>query len=180
VRVNLANLGEALTIREYRDGDSVEEITSLLNRGYAALAERGLRYVASWQTPDMTLERIRMGTCFLALDGSRIVGTVMLYPTAEDSECQLYTQPGVFHFGKFAVDPNRQREGIGRMLFLAAEDEARKQGATTFACDTAEPATDLIAMYRRWGFEIVGKQDYSLTNYISVVLAKSLTDCPIA
>lgn len=163
-----------ILIREYRDEDSIEAITVLLNRGYAGLAERGLRYVASWQTPEMTLERIRMGTCFLALDGSKIVGTVMLYPTAEDAGCELYMQPGVFHFGKFAVDPDRRGEGIGRMLFDTIEATARDQGAEILACDTAEPATDLIAMYERWGFKIVGKQDYTLTNYISVVLAKPL------
>jgi GNAT superfamily N-acetyltransferase len=163
-----------ITIREYNDGDSIEALTLLLNRAYASLADQGLRYVASWQTPEMTLERIHQGTCFIALDGEEIVGTAMLYPTDEYSECAHYRQPGVFHFGKFAVDPDRQGEGIGRLLYKALEDPAREQGATEFACDTAEPATHLIQMYRRWGFEIIGRQDWSLTNYISVVLSKRL------
>jgi GNAT superfamily N-acetyltransferase len=163
-----------IQIREYCEGDPIDEISGLLNRGYAALANRGLRYVASWETPDMTASRIPTGTCFLALDDSRIVGTAMLYPPQEDSECDLYTQPGVFCFGKFAVEPERKGQGIGRLLYNAVESAARAQGAEALACDTAEQAVDLIAMYQGWGFQIVGRQDWSLTNYVSVVLVKEL------
>jgi GNAT superfamily N-acetyltransferase len=122
----------------------------------------------------MTLERIGQGTCLLAFDGGKIVGTVMVYPEEEDSECPLYGEPGVFHFGKFAVDPDRKGQGIGKLLYEAAEELARSSGAERFACDTAEPATDLIVMYRSWGFEIVQRMDWSMTNYMSVVMLKRL------
>jgi len=124
----------------------------------------------------MTAERIGKGTCLLALDGNEIVGTVMLYPQQEDSECAYYGRPGVFHFGKFAVLPERQGDGIGKMLFEAVESEAKRLGARELACDTAKPASDLIAMYRRWGLEIVGEQNWSITNYESVVMSKLLAD----
>jgi predicted N-acetyltransferase YhbS len=163
-----------IQIRTYREGDSVEEITKLLNRAYKSLADQGLRYVASWQTPDMTAERMPLGTCLLAFDDERLVGTVMLYTPPNDTECAYYRKPGVHYFGKFAVDPDRQGEGIGRQLFDAAEAEARRQGAAELACDTAKPAAHLVAMYESWGMEIVDEADFSLTNYESWVFRKIL------
>jgi GNAT superfamily N-acetyltransferase len=163
-----------IDIRPYGEGDSIEEITSLLNRAYAILADRGLRFVASWQTPDMTLELVDEGTCLVALDGDVLVGTILLFPHGRDSSCEVYRESGVRYFGKFAVEPARRGGGIGRLLYDGIEQVAREQGATILACDTAEPATELIAMYQRWGFTIVGRQNWSSTNYESVVLAKAL------
>jgi GNAT superfamily N-acetyltransferase len=163
-----------IEIRPYCPGDSVEELTILLNRANAELADMGLRYVATWQTPDMTAEMLPWGTCLLATDGERLVGTVTLFPTEPDGHCPFYAQPGVFHFGKFAVDPDRRGEGIGRKLFEAAENLAREQGATTLACDTAEQAKHLIRLYESWGFKVVDLQDWTSTNYISVILDKHL------
>jgi ribosomal protein S18 acetylase RimI-like enzyme len=80
----------------------------------------------------------------------------------------------VYFFGKFGVEPDSKGRGIGRALFEAAEAHARECGAHTFCCDTAVPATELIDLYRRWGFEIVDRQQWSVTNYPSVVLAKPL------
>jgi GNAT superfamily N-acetyltransferase len=165
-----------VVIREYREGDSVEEITVLLNRAYADLASQGLRYVASWQTPKMTLERIEMGTCCLALDDDKLVGTVMLHPPDSDSECDHYRQPGMYHFGKFGVEPERRGEGIGRLLFDAVEKRAIELGATELACDTAAPASHLIELYKSWGFEIIANQNWSMTNYESVIMSKRLLE----
>lgn len=152
----------------------MEAITLLLNRAYASLADQGLRYVASWQTPEMTAELIAEGDCLIAKDGDDIVGTVLLYGKEDDSGCAYYRKPGVVYFGKFAVEPTRKGEGIGKRLFEAIEALARGKGAKELACDTAEPATHLVDMYRRWGFEIVERQDWSITNYVSVVMAKRL------
>jgi GNAT superfamily N-acetyltransferase len=161
-------------IRPCREGDSIEEITSLLHRAYGTLTERGLRYVASWQTPDMTAGFVSEGCCLVGYEGGELVGTILLYPHSPDSSCELYRTTGVRHFGKFAVDPSRRGSGIGRKLYDAIEDVARVQGATMIACDTAEPAADLIAMYQRWGFAVVGRQNWKSTNYESIVLAKEL------
>ena len=164
-----------IEIREYRKSDSIEEITRLLNRAYAELAAMGLRYVATWQTPDITAETIADGDCLLALDGERIVGTVTLYGRDDDEVCPYYNRPGLVLFGKFAVDPDRRGEGIGRMLYQAVENLARSKGATEIACDTAEQATHLVGLYERWGFKVVGSVDWSETNYVSVILAKALS-----
>jgi ribosomal protein S18 acetylase RimI-like enzyme len=163
-----------IQIRLIRETDSIEEITRLLNRAYAELAAMGLRYVAAWQTADMTAKTVSSDICLLAVDEDKIVGTVMLYDPYDDQECPFYGQPEVRHFGKFAVDPDRRGEGIGAMLYQTAERLARESGAKTIACDTAEQAAHLISLYEKWGFQIIDRVDWSETNYISVVLAKSL------
>jgi GNAT superfamily N-acetyltransferase len=166
----------SILIRQYRHGDSVEAITTLLNGAYAGLAEQGLRYLASWQTSDMTRERIEVGTCFLAFENDDLLGTVTLYPPDSDSECEHYRKPGVYYFGKFGVDPDRRGEGIGKMLFQAVEERAIELGATHLACDTAIPATHLTALYKSWGFDVIASQNWSMTNYESVIMSKPLTE----
>ena len=48
-----------LQIRRITDADDVDALTALLHRAYAPLAAQGLRYVATWQGPDITRKRIR-------------------------------------------------------------------------------------------------------------------------
>ncbi len=163
------------SIRPYEATDSVEEITKLVNRAYAELAAMGFQYVGTWQTPEITLERIEGGICFLAVDGPTIIGTITVYEPNASDPCPVYRDASTFSFGQFGVDPDRRGEGVGRQLYLAAEEFALIRGARVVACDTAEGAIHLIALYRRWGFEIVGRQDWSSTNYVSVVMAKDVT-----
>lgn len=42
-----------------------DEITALLHRSYAPLAEKGMRYLASHQNSEKTLERLREGESYL-------------------------------------------------------------------------------------------------------------------
>lgn len=166
---------EQVVVRRVDASDSPDAIAALLNRAYASLAERGLRFVATWITGDMVRDSLSYATCLLAEVDGMPVGTVTLFEPDQESECELYRKPRVFHFGRFGVEPNCKGQGIGRRLFEAVQELARERGAEVLACDTAEPATDLIEMYRRWGFEAVASQDWSMTNYSSVVLAKRMS-----
>ena len=65
-----------ILIRELQDGDSIEELTSLLHRAYRRLLDMGLRYWATHQTVDDTRTRIAGGECLVAVLNGRIVGTV--------------------------------------------------------------------------------------------------------
>ena len=44
------------------------------------------------------------------------------------------------------------------------------------ACDTAEGATHLIALYTKQGFQKVGMADWEGTNYKSVIFSKTLLE----
>lgn len=162
-------------IRPYQPSDPIPEITSLLHRAYGPLAAQGLRYLASHQDDQTTLERLTSGASFVAIKDNAIAGTITVYRPYPEAEVPLYRQPGVNHFGQFAVEPNLQGSGLGRRLYLTIEDHCRSNNVKTLALDTAETATHLIDLYARWGFEIVDHVQWDITNYRSVIMAKDLT-----
>ena len=53
------------------------------------------------------------------------------------------------HFHQFAVDPDLQRQGLGRRLVAACESWALQHGYKRMALDTAEPATQPPRAARR-------------------------------
>jgi GNAT superfamily N-acetyltransferase len=163
-----------LAIREYRAADSVAEITSLLHDAYAELSRMGFRYLATHQSEEVTARRLGRGAPLIAEMDGRIVGTVTLYAARADHQVEWYRRPDVCYFAQFGVRPDLQRLGIGVRLLRAVEDQARARGASELACDTAEGAVHLRDWYAREGFRPVGSMDWPETNYLSVVLSKTL------
>ena len=163
-----------LLIREYRATDSTPEITRLLHAAYADLARQGFRYLATHQDDEVTARRLGRGFPLVAERDGSIVGTVTLYAPRADHPIEWYRRPDVCYFAQFGVAPDLQRQGIGSRLLRAVEDGARARGAAELACDTAEGAQHLREWYAREGFRTVGSMDWPETNYISVVLSKTL------
>jgi GNAT superfamily N-acetyltransferase len=140
------------------------------------LGDIGLNYTAVDQSSDVTANRIRRGTCYVATVGSNFIGTIVVQPTNTESECFYFTQPGVACANQFAVAPEYQRNGFGSGLLLCAEIWARENGFSHLAVDTAEPATHLIEFYNRRGYHHVDWVQWTGKNYRSVVLSKALDD----
>ncbi|TAK45959.1 MAG: GNAT family N-acetyltransferase [Betaproteobacteria bacterium] len=86
---------------------------------------------------------------------------------AGEGECYLALIDGV-------IVGTIQGRGIGISLMNLAEECARRWGARGIAIDTSGHATDLIALYRRRGYEIIDSIRWPETNYRSVIMAKSL------
>lgn len=167
-------MAEGFQIRLWREDDDVESMTALLHRAYAALAERGLRFTATHQAPEVTRRRLENGIAYVAEDAGRVVGTATLYRPEERWGVPLYREPGVWHFGQFGVEPEWKGHGIGRALHETLVARAREDGAEKMAMDTAAPAEELIATYRRWGYEVVDRIKFDSVNYESVILCLSL------
>jgi predicted N-acetyltransferase YhbS len=164
----------AVIIRDWNSSDDVADLTELLHQAYGQLARAGFRYLATHQDEAMTRKRLESGYPFVATQGDEIVGTVTLYPSDENSPCELYRQAGVFCFGQFGVRPDLQRGGIGRALVAHLESKARELGGTHLALDTAEGARHLVEWYERLGFRLVQHVQWDVTNYRSVVMSKPL------
>lgn len=160
--------------REFEETDSIVELTGLLHRAYASLGKAGLNYTAVSQTAEVTAERMRGGKCFIAVKGSKIVGTILAQPTYAKNACEYFTRLGVAAVHQFAVDPEYQGLGIGRMLLQCSEHWAEKAGFVELAMDTAEQATHLIEFYARLGYKRVGWVQWPGKVYRSVVLSKRL------
>jgi GNAT superfamily N-acetyltransferase len=147
----------------------------MLHRAYAPLAARGLRYTATHQTPEVTADRLFKGHPLAAEWNGRIVGTITVYPPNPKASVAVYREPHTYIFGQFAVDPDFKGNGIGRALHQAAIDYAVGQNAQFMSLDTAAPAVELIATYRRWGYEVVERTHWRDTNYESVLMRRRIT-----
>jgi hypothetical protein len=102
----------ALVIREFTKDDSISELTLLVRTAYKQLADMGLKFWGTWQTDDVTAERVQEATSTLiALQDRKLIATISLYPPNLQSECEHYRIAS--HFGQFGVLPQFQSTGIG-------------------------------------------------------------------
>jgi ribosomal protein S18 acetylase RimI-like enzyme len=122
--------------------------------GSAGWAEGWERFVAE-------LER---GDVYVALDGEQIVGAVRTKP-----------QENALYIDQIAVDPSRQGTGVGSWLLARIDEVARSRGLGGLSLETAEMAEANIRLYRRHGFEIVGRgpPDHGLDPHTRVHMVKS-------
>jgi GNAT superfamily N-acetyltransferase len=160
-------------IRPFAETDSVPDLTSLLHRSYKRLADMGLRFVATYISEKDTRYFIDNGECFVAELGGKIIGTILIYPKGKTIP-EFYKRDDVAVFGKFAVDPLYQNKGVGAMLMDYIENHVKSKGIKELALDTAEQAVHLIEYYKKRGFRFVGYQKWSVTNYRSVIMSKTL------
>ena len=92
---------------------------------------------------------------FGAIDDGSIVGVVSL----ESNEA-----PGSFNIASLVVTPQRQREGIGRLLLAAALEEC---GNVETTVSTGAKNTPALALYAEFGFiecgrHVVGSEQLEL------------------
>lgn len=163
-----------MTIRAYDSSDSISEITRLLHRAYAPLLNEGMRYVASYQDDEVTMDRLVSGCGFVAHLNDELVGTIAVYNSDPTSPCTWYREESVWHFGQFAIEPKHQGKGFGKLLMKHVEVYCKEHGATELALDTSVNAHRLINLYQKFGYRIVGTVNWDVTNYLSVVLSKTL------
>lgn len=69
-----------------------------------------------------------------------------------------------------AVDPARQRSGIGAALLAWACDQARQQGATVLRLEVRATSDPAIALYERFGFVRGGLRRAYYENGIDALL----------
>lgn len=189
IKTDSADPGRAsatgITVRRLRPTDSITELTGLLHRAYAKQVRMGLHALASHQSPEITRRRVSKGECFVAVmpgpDGAeRLVGTIMFqepsWGSAPESGPRWFHRPDVANFSMFAVEPELQGRGIGRMLLDVVEARARELNIAELSLSTAEPDTDLVAFYAKRGFREVERFDWGVTNYTSLIMSKNLRD----
>jgi GNAT superfamily N-acetyltransferase len=165
-----------IQIRPISPDDSLEELTDLLHRAYASLANLGMRFFASYQTVDDTRDRIAGGHCLIASRDGRMIGTITWYRTFDHERPLWYRRDDVAFFGQFAVEPELQGLGIGNRLLHLAEEAAAEMGFREMALDTSERAIHLIDYYARHGYRFVEHVQWRSTNYRSVVMSKPIAE----
>jgi GNAT superfamily N-acetyltransferase len=162
-----------LEIREFNESDSISKLTSLIHAAYKPLADMGFHMWGSWQTDDITQDRVdRAYTTLIAIKEDRMIATISLYPPRPNHACEHYRE--AWCFGQFAVLPELQRSGIGSHLIDLVEQCAKQEGARFIALDTAETAHHLIRYYEKRGYSFVQYQQVDKVNYRSVIMSKLL------
>lgn len=165
---------DEIRVRLFHKNDSIEMITALLHSSYQELADMGFRYLATYQSSDVTLDRISGGECYIAELEDRVVGTITFEDADQTNGCPWYDRVDVASFHQFAVAREYQRRGLGSLLLDVVEKRALETGAREIACDTAEGAQHLISLYEKRGYCFVEYAQWDVTNYRSVILSKSL------
>jgi GNAT superfamily N-acetyltransferase len=69
---------------------------------------------------------------------------------------QIHPTNGDAHFGLFAVNPDRQGQGIGSNLLGHVEQLAVRAGATHLTLEVIDVRTDLLQWYERRGYRGTG------------------------
>jgi len=154
---------------------TMDRITQLIHAAYAPHAALGLRYWGTHQSAADTAKRFASGHGLVAELEGEYVGTITVRPPQPDSPLTLYRDPYTWSIIQFAVAPKLKGLGLGKSLHNAALAHAQAKGCKQMVLDTAAPATALIAMYRSWGYQVVGHHSWQPhTNYTSVVMCQAL------
>lgn len=190
----------AVTVRLLEPSDSIGQITRLLHRAYAPQMAMGLKPLAGRQDDSVTRERCLNSECYLALlgagapvttsaaakpgtngaasahsaSGARIVGVILFEEHEKVTFPPFFLHPDVCHFAQFAVDPDQQGLGIGRLLLDKVEQRSKEKGASELALSMAEPDTKLLDFYLKRGFRLIEYWQWPYTNYRSCILSKRL------
>jgi GNAT superfamily N-acetyltransferase len=167
-------MNENYIIRLMSSNDSVEKINAVLRSAYSSLAEAGMKYAASHEDVEATRKNIAKGECFLVIKDSEIIGCVNLRKPGSELGPDWYSQPGVVTFGRFAIDPRFQGQGVGSKLLDHIESRAKALGSKEIAFDTSEKADHLIKMYNKRGYRFIQYHQWDITNYRSVVMSKTI------
>jgi GNAT superfamily N-acetyltransferase len=156
---------------------TVADVTALLHEAYAAHLANGIRFATATQESDTTLRRLASATSLIGVSDEVVVAVGVLYERVSSLAGlpDWFTRPDVAVFAQLAVLPRVQRCGIGSEMLEIFERQALSWEKRHLACDTAEPAQDLVAYYNRRGYASIGCFQYPDASYRSVVLSKELS-----
>ncbi len=140
--------------------DDIPAVAKLMNRAYrGAGGTRGWAVETDYLAGDRTTTEVLRADLTAApaasvlkwVDGpaESFSGCVWLEPLGDD----------VWYLGSFAIEPDRQNGGLGRIMLAAAEDWARQRGGRRMRLTVINLRDALIAWYLRRGYHKTGETD---------------------
>jgi len=124
-------------VREASPSDIVQ-LVSLINRAFAV--ERFFKN-ADRTNPEQVRENMNEGTFLLLHEGNELVSCIW-----------IKRKDKVGYLGLLAVDPLRQRCGLGSRMMREAEEYCRAAGCKALDIRIVNVRTELPAIYRKFGF----------------------------
>jgi ribosomal protein S18 acetylase RimI-like enzyme len=139
--------------------DDIAALVDIENRAFATdrISRRSFRYLLSKANATVLVETDDSGT---------VRGYALLLFNRGTSLARLYS---------IAVDPRRQREGVGKSLLAAAEAAAREHGAAWMRLEARADAQEVQAFYKAHGFRKFALQPHYYEDDVAAVrMEKSL------
>jgi GNAT superfamily N-acetyltransferase len=138
--------------------DDVPAVVALMNRAY-----RGAGGTRSWavETDYLAGDRTTVDV-FRADLAERPAATVLKWVDGPSFSGAVWLEPlgeGVWYLGSFAIEPDRQNGGLGRVMLAAAEDWARERGAKRVRMTVINLREALISWYLRRGYRRTGEME---------------------
>ncbi len=140
--------------------DDVPAVAALMNRAY-----RGAGGTRGWAVETDYLAGDRTTTEVLRADRAARPDASLLKwldgPGGSFSGC-VWLEPlggGVWYLGSFAIEPERQNGGLGRVMLAAAEDWVRERGGERMRMTVINLRGALIAWYLRRGYLRTGETE---------------------
>ena len=134
------------------------------------------------KTSELSGEELRVrlgedGKCLVAMDGSRLVGTLFVYFATRS---RWYYKGLIAEFGMIAIHPDYQGKHILRKLIELGIDYANDCGCLVIELDTADTNMRAINAYKHFGFSPVSYRANPGGDHYSVIMAKWLDKCPFS
>jgi ribosomal protein S18 acetylase RimI-like enzyme len=130
--------------------DDVPALLRVINRAYRV---ETFFVTGDRVTPAQVEERFRRPhAVFLVIDDpepGRLAGCVFVEARHERG-----------YFGLLSVDPDRQKQGLGRALVQAAEEHCRAAGCRVIDLDMVNLRQELPGFYRGLGYETIGQAPF--------------------
>jgi GNAT superfamily N-acetyltransferase len=151
---------EALRIRDARGSDArtIEAVTLSAYQEYAPLMPS--LWDAYRENIVTTLAAPEPASQLVAERGSRMVGTVLLYPAATDGDRGTPFPRPYPEVRLLAVAPASRGKGIGEALMRECIRRARRSGAMTLALHTTDLMRAAMRLYTRMGFQREPQLDF--------------------
>ncbi len=166
---------DGITYRLLSGADSIDELTSLINRAYSVHKEAGLHHSAINQNSTETIKRIRHAYTLLALAENRIIGTISYKPPWECRGNTWFNKPKVAKTNMLAIEPAFQGRGIASIFFELVELLAFLHGADELASDIAEKNEKQIKIKENRGYRFISYHKWKFADYRSVIMSKDLS-----
>lgn len=161
-----------LLTRRAIDRDA-EAVHALLVAAGEELARQGYLNWTPPFSPDRVRADIRDREIYVVHDGAALVATYMLGgvpPRPYSPEPWPTPSLTALYLNRLAVDPRRQREGVGGWCLRDVEHRARSAGALAIRCDVLEANRRLRAFYERHGYIKRGSRSHSGFQFTSYEL----------
>ena len=149
--------------------DDAAAIATLLNTVAADLTSRfGIGHWSSVMTEKVVRANMRRASVFVVRDGGRIAGTLTLAtrkPWAIDRKYFTAVARPIYLVA-MAVEPDQQRQGLGRACVAEAIDLCAEWPADALCLDAYDADAGAGEFYRKCGFAEVGRATYRNTPLI--------------